>query len=62
MLRGPSQITGRLMKPTTADSTVPAARLKVLPFMELWTGENQFNMEPTRGSCLSIPYNTWIPI
>lgn len=38
--------------------TVPAARLKVLPFMELWTGENQFNIEPTRGSCLSNPCRT----
>lgn len=26
--------------------------------MELWTGENQFNTEPTRGSCLIIPCNT----
>lgn len=36
---------------------VPAARLKVLPFMELWTGENQLNTEPIRGSCLITPYS-----
>lgn len=36
--------------------TVPEARLKVLPFTELSIGENQFNTEPTRGSCLINPF------
>lgn len=36
--------------------TIPDARLKVLPFTELWIGENQFNIEPTRGSCLINPF------
>lgn len=50
----------QLSRETTVSQwhTVPAARLKVLPFMELWTGENQFNTEPTRGICLIIPYTT----
>lgn len=35
---------------------VPDARLKVRPFTELWIGENQFNIDPTRGSCLINPF------
>lgn len=40
------------------NNTAPATRLKVLPFTELWTGENQFKTEPSRGSCLITPWET----
>lgn len=47
----------RVWRVIVTTGTVPAARLKVLPLMELCTGENQLNTEPIRGSCRITPCN-----
>lgn len=37
---------------------LPAVKLKVLPFCEGWTGENQFSTDPTTGICRNTPCKT----
>lgn len=34
---------------------LPAVKLKLLPFCEAWTGENQFSTDPTTGICRNTP-------
>lgn len=36
-------------------AVLPAVRLKVLPFCEACTGENQFSTDPTTGICRNTP-------